>query len=118
MTARLEIRRVHWHPEHAIREVDRAAHEAEASGGERLLAAANSRVPHRSGFLEDSGTVTRTDDGVVVSYSAPYAPILRAHPDWDFQDGRSGRWFEEAIEDQADPIGGVIADTVRAGWPD
>ena len=113
----LHITRVRWHPEHAIREVDRASHDAEDQGGERLLEAANTRVPYLSGRLEESGEVTRTEDGVVVSYSAPYAPILRAHPDWAFHGGRSGRWFEEAIDDQADTIGGVIADTVEAGWP-
>ena len=113
----LQITRVRWRPERALREIDRASEDAEQAGGERLLEAANTRVPHRSGFLEESGTVTRTEEGVVVSYSAPYAPILRAHPDWDFLGGRSGRWFEEAIDDQADPIGGVIADTVEAGWP-
>lgn len=113
----LQITRVKWYPEAMLRDVDRLAGDSEEAGAQRLLDAANERVPYASGDLLDSGTITRTEDGAVVSYSVPYAPILRAHPDWDFQGGRSGRWLDEAVEENGEAIGSDMADHVRAGWP-
>lgn len=113
----LKITRVEWHPGEAMAAAHRAAEEAEQRGAERLFDAAQERVPYRFGDLADSGSIERVEDGVVVSYSAPYAPILRAHPEWDFGGGRSGRWLDEAIEDQSDAIEGEIVDTFRAVFP-
>jgi hypothetical protein len=113
----LDVKRVRWYPEDALRAIERTSADAEERGARNLLDAANQNVPRLSGELEGSGSVERVEDGVVVTYSAPYAPILRAHPEWDFQGGRSGRWLDEAIESGADAIGAEMSDTVRAGWP-
>ena len=114
----LTIDRVSWHPQAAAALADRLAHEATERGAHILLDAAQRRVPSATGSLEASARIASGEAGeVAVGYGATYAPILRAHAgDWDFH-GRSGRWLDEAEEQTAAEIGGVIAESFRSGWP-
>jgi len=113
----LHIDRIDWHPEPAISAVEAAGSEGEERGGEHLLEAANARVPFETGELEDSGSIARDGEQVVIGYSAPHAVYVHAHPDWNFENGRSGRWLEEAIDEEGAAVGDLLGDSVRAGWP-
>jgi hypothetical protein len=106
-----------WHPEHALAQIEHAAEEAELRGAQVLLNAANRRVPKDTGALEASGHVDRREGGAAVVYSAEHARYVHAHPEWTFQQGRSGHWLEEAIETSDREINLAEADTMRAEWP-
>jgi hypothetical protein len=51
-----------------------------------------------------------------VSYDVPYAPILRAHPEWNYQVGQ-GDFLDAAIESGASSIGADMEEAARAAWP-
>lgn len=113
----LRIDRIDWHPQRALATVDRLSARATERGGQVLLAGAQRRVPYRTGELAGSARLVAGDEGVAVGYEAEHARFLHAHPEWNFQGGRSGRWLDEAVEDEADVVGRVMADTFRSGWP-
>jgi hypothetical protein len=115
--ASMRIDQVSWHPEQAIEEIDLAGRRASIRGGEILLEAANQRVPYDTGELESSGELVESDDGASVGYTARQARYVHKHPEWHFQEGRSGHWLEEAIEATAPEVEAVVAETVRANWP-
>ena len=113
----LEVTRVDWDPAPAIDAADRLGRTALERAGGRLLEAAGQRVPVRTGALASSAQLAVDDDGVAVGYAAPHARVVHAHPEWQFAGGRSGRWLEEALAEEADATGALIADTIRSGWP-
>lgn len=113
----LHIDRVNWHPQHAIEAADRAGKDGAERGGQHLLEAANARVPFDTGELESSGSVRRDGELAVIGYEAAQGVFVHAHPEWHFQNGRSGRWLEEAIDEEGAAVGSLLGDSVRAGWP-
>lgn len=68
--------------------------EAAALEGLRLT---QFEVPHDEGTLQNSGTVERLKDGVVLGYHTPYAARLHEHPEYRFQKGRKGKYIEDPI---------------------
>lgn len=113
----LQITRADWHPEKALATAEQLGREATVRGGERLLESARTRVPYATGELAGSARLVADDEGVAVGYEAKHARFLHAHPEWNFEGGRSGRWLEETIEEEADAVGQVMTDTFRSGWP-
>lgn len=55
-------------------------------------------VPHDEGTLQNSGTVERITDGVVLGYHTPYAARLHEHPEYRFQKGRKGKYIEDPLK--------------------
>lgn len=71
-----------WFDGRPTRELARqVALQALADGGELVLTAAEEEIPHASGTMQRTGTVTEAseEDAVYVSFSTPYA--LRQHED-------------------------------------
>lgn len=70
--------------------------------GRAILDDANKHVPFEKGTLHDSGRVeevSRTGTTTaVISYSTPYARRLHEHPEYNFQNGREGKWLERALD--------------------
>lgn len=73
---------------------------------EEVLARANETVPHDEGTLEASGEASVAGQGLiaVVSYDTPYAVRLHEHPEYDFQQGRRGKWLEATLNESHDDI--------------
>jgi hypothetical protein len=114
----IQIDRVSWHPEHAIAEVDHLSAEAALRAGELIRARADERVPFLTGDLESSAMVNLGHDGeVAVGYSTDYATILHAHPEWNYNGGRSGRWLDEAVDMSEGEVALLMEETMRMGWP-
>ena len=113
----LAVTRVDWDPAPALEAADRLARDALERAGGRLLEAAGQRVPVRTGALASSAELAIDAEGVAVGYTAAHARYVHAHPEWQFAGGRSGRWLEEALAEEADATGALIADTIRSGWP-
>lgn len=85
---------------------------------ERLLALSSARVPLDQGTLMGSGTVipaTSPEKGAAVVYDTPYSARLHEHPEYNFQNGREGKYLETpALEARAE-LGAIVAKKVSDG---
>lgn len=57
-------------------------------------------VPFDIGTLEKSGNVLEIKDidkAVLIGWDTPYALRLYVHPEYNFQNGRKGRWADDWI---------------------
>lgn len=85
---------------------DRAAYAA----GEHLLGASNAHVPLEEGTLERSGAVSDPDNGAVtVSYDTPYAVAQHEDLTYEHDPGRTAKYLENAMHDEAATIRAIIA---------
>jgi hypothetical protein len=87
--------------------VKQAAMTALSGAAEYVLQKANTRVPLDEGSLQRSGIVSM-DNGdkpvAHISYDTPYAKRLHEHPEYNFQNGRQGKWLETTIEQEKDKV--------------
>ncbi|GAA3730105.1 hypothetical protein GCM10022239_03390 [Leifsonia bigeumensis] len=90
----------------------------ENKAAERLLALSSAEVPFEFGTLDESGAVLpaeNAEDGAAVTYDTPYAARLHEHPEYDFQNGRKGKYLEDpAIHNRAE-LGQILGAEVRRG---
>lgn len=80
--------------------------------GERLLALSALEVPHDVGDLEESGTVVNAEQpgqDTLVVYDRPQAARLHEHPEYNFQNGRKGKYLEDPAVQNATELGQIIA---------
>ncbi|WP_402843785.1 hypothetical protein [Microbacterium sp. GXS0129] len=83
---------------------------------ERGLALTAERVPLDLGTLVGSGAVepaSSPEDGAAITYNTPYAVRLHEHPEYNFQNGRQGKYVEEPLLTHADELGAIIAAEVN-----
>lgn len=85
-----------------------------AHAGERLLALSAAEVPLDQGTLMGSGSVSTPLGGgddveVQVVYDTPYAARLHEHPEYNFQNGRSGKYLENPAMENRDELLAIIA---------
>lgn len=73
--------------------------------GLELLRLSQKEVPHDEGTLQNSGTVEKIGNDLVVGYHTRYAAWLHEHPDFNFQDGRKGKYLEDPIIRNAQVLG-------------
>jgi len=97
-----------------VRDITRAAGDAEKAAAEELLTIANRRVPHDTGMLQASGRVIQDDTTTAVLYHAPYAH--RQHEDVTLRHktGREARWLARAAQRNSDHLQRVAAHVMRA----
>lgn len=90
----------------------------ETKAGERLLALSAEEVPLDIGTLLGSGTVvpaTDAEQGAQVVYDTPYAARLHEHPEYNFQQGRKGKFVEDpAVANRAE-LGAIIRTEATRG---
>jgi hypothetical protein len=85
---------------------------------ERLLALSAERAPLDVGTLVASGHVERAttpEEGAVVVYDTPYAARLHEHPEYQFQNGRQGKYLEGPAVENRKELGDIIRKQVRGG---
>lgn len=90
----------------------------ETKAAERLHALSSERVPLDLGTLVGSGTVEAASDpeaGAGVVYDTPYAARLHEHPEYNFQNGRQGKYLEEPALENKSELGDIIRKEVRGG---
>lgn len=78
---------------------------------ERLLALSTERAPLDIGTLIGSGTVepaTTPEEGAAVIFDTPYAARLHEHPEYNFQNGRQGKYVEEPALQNRKELGDII----------
>jgi len=99
-------------------DLDRRIMDGENLAAERLLALSAAEVPFDLGTLSESGTVepaTSPDGGAAVVYDTPYAKRHHEHPEYNFQNGRKGKYLEDPAMEHKDELGAIIAKKVADG---
>lgn len=85
-----------------------------AAAVEHLLNASNEHVPHEYGDLQSSGVASTDGLEGAVSYNTPYAVRQHEELTWRHNDGRTAKYLENAMNSEAETMGGIIADQIRA----
>lgn len=85
-------------------------------GNEILRIAANGIVPHDKGILQGSGHVepTANQTEVIVGYNTVYAARLHEHPEYNFKNGRQGKYLENPIKWNLGVFRKFIEDEIRS----
>ena len=104
--------RLHWYGAKASAALGFGAARALHAAADHVLDASNDNlVPLDDGELRDSGRASVDDNGLVaaVSYDTDYA--VRQHEQLDLQHdpGRSAKYLERALIDEAAPVRKIIA---------
>lgn len=55
-------------------------------------------VPHNIGTLQNSGFVQDDVDSAIVGYNTVYAARLHENPQFNFRNGRKGKYLEDPIK--------------------
>lgn len=87
----------------------------ETLAAHRLMALSTAVAPLEIGTLIGSAAVTPAEDpeeGAIVSYDTPYAARLHEHPEYNFQNGRQGKYLEEPAMQNRAELGAIIARAV------
>lgn len=94
--------RVDWRDAQVKGVVRGATKEAAMKAAEGILEDANLHVPFEIGTLHDSGRVDESSrtgtTTAVISYNTPYARRLHENPQYNFKNGREGKWLERALD--------------------
>ena len=82
---------------------------------EFLLDEMNKIVPHDEGFLESTGDyeIDPQEATAIISYNTPYAVRLHEHPEYNFQNGRCGKWVEITINKYGDQAMKYLAQALK-----
>ena len=93
--------------------IDAATERAARLGAEHVLTESRALVPHEEGTLERSGKVTADGTTAAVSYDTPYA--VRQHEDLNLRhdDGRTAKYLERPLHEQADTVAAIAAQQLR-----
>lgn len=78
-----------------------------------ILRLASERVPHDKGTLQNSGTVQQIGRSIFVGFNMVYAAYLHEHPEFNFREGRQGKYLENAIRENKDSLGLDYAQSVK-----
>ncbi|MEV0379806.1 hypothetical protein [Nonomuraea sp. NPDC050643] len=97
--------------EEVTAEIRRAASRGLRLGTEHVLSVSNQRVPHDVGDLERSGStvVDRQDLVGIISYDTPYARIQHENLDYQHKAGRTAKFLELALREEAETVKLIIA---------
>jgi hypothetical protein len=92
--------RINWYGSQVDAAVKASALKGLLEGAEYLLEEADRDVPHDTGALQDTGETSLSPEEMkaTVSYDTPYAMRLHEHPGYHFQNGRKGKWLEDAFK--------------------
>lgn len=107
-----------WRGEEAKQRVLDAATAALRDAAEAILTESHKEVPHDTGTLQRSGTVTVGQEGggpvAVVSYNTPYARRLHEHPEYRFAKGRKAKYLEDPFKRMAPRAIKFVRDRIKA----
>ncbi|AGK80400.1 hypothetical protein SFUL_5512 [Streptomyces microflavus DSM 40593] len=107
--------RLQWNGEAVIRGTRAGAARGLRLGAEHVLQVSRGRAPIEEGTLERSGTATVDEDELraAVAYDTPYA--VRQHEEMDYRHdaGRTAKYLEGPMAEEADTVGEIIAAEMR-----
>ncbi|MGC5343646.1 hypothetical protein [Streptomyces sp. DT171] len=107
--------RLTWNGAAVIRGAKAGAARGLRLGAEHVLQVSRGRVPIEEGTLERSGTATVDEQTLTaaVAYDTPYA--VRQHEEMDYRHdaGRTAKYLELPMAEEADTVGEIIAAEMR-----
>ncbi|MFD3902970.1 hypothetical protein HXS80_20495 [Streptomyces sp. CB04723] len=107
--------RLTWNGDAVIRGTRASAARGLRLGAEHVLQVSRGRAPIEEGTLERSGTATVDEDELraAVAYDTPYA--VRQHEEMDYRHdaGRTPKYLELPMAEEAGTVGEIIAAEMR-----
>lgn len=94
--------------------IDPARQKAEKMVGDEILRLSNIEVPFDEGILALSGRVDTFPDHVEVGYHTKYAHRLHEHPEYNFKNGRKGKYLEDPIKNNLSRLEEIVGRTLSA----
>ena len=94
--------------------IDPAKQKAEKMAGDEILRLSNIEVPFDKGTLANSGRVDTFTDHVEVGYHTKYAHRLHEHPEYNFKNGRKGKYLEDPIKHNLSRLEKLVGKTLSA----
>ncbi|MBB6415835.1 hypothetical protein [Streptomyces sp. AK010] len=112
MTARA---RLTWNGAAALRGTRAGAIRGLRLAAEHVLERARARVPIEEGTLERSGVASVDEEALTaaVSFDTPYAVRQHENLNYRHDSGRSAKYLEGPLTEQADTVAAIIAAQVR-----
>jgi len=94
--------------------IDPAKQKAEKMAGDEILRLSNIEVPFDKSTLANSGRVDTFTDHVEVGYHTKYAHRLHEHPEYNFKNGRKGKYLEDPIKHNLSRLEKLVGKTLSA----
>lgn len=106
---------MHWDDSHARRAAQDGAAHGLTLGTEHLLGVSRNRAPIEEGTLERSGEASVDASALkgAVSYNTPYAVRQHEELDWQHDPGRTAKYLEGPLAEEADTIQDLVAAAIR-----
>jgi len=99
--------------------VDPARNKALKMVGDEILRLSNKEVPFDKGTLANSGRVDThpltPKDTVEVGYHTRYAHRLHEHPEYNFKNGRKGKYLEDPIKHNLTRLSEIVGYEMSGG---
>ena len=95
--------------------IDPAKQKAEKMVGDEILRLSNKEVPFDIGTLALSGRVDTFPDHVEVGYHTKYAHRLHEHPEYNFKNGRKGKYLEDPIKHNLKRLSDIVGYEMGGG---
>ncbi|HUR06996.1 MAG TPA: hypothetical protein VM347_30935 [Nonomuraea sp.] len=101
--------------EEVTAEIRRAAARGLNLATEHVLSVSNQRIPNDDGILERSGTPVVDEASLrgVISYDTPYAIAQHENLDYRHEPGRTAKFLELALREEAEVVKALIAKEIR-----
>jgi hypothetical protein len=111
------ITQLFWNQQSIINGVRGDAMKGLRAGAEFLLTETIKTTPKDEGILIQSGKVSHDSSKVeaAVSFDTPYAVRLHEHPEYNFQNGRRGKYLEKTLNEQRQTLINLIAQVMQGG---
>lgn len=108
--------RITWNGRQALATLRAATKIGVADALEHLLTESNKIAPLDEGTLTRSGD-TDIEDGMngvkgSVFYDTPYAARLHEHPEYNFQNGREGKYLEKVVNREVSTVREYISRSI------
>lgn len=80
-----------------------------------ILRLSQAEVPHDIGLLQNSGHVEPEIGGAIVGYNKVYAARLHENPQYNFKNGRKGKYLEDPIKQNMSALLDFIGNIIGRG---
>lgn len=107
--------RLTWNGDAVLRGTRAGAARGLRLGSEHVLQVSRGRAPIEEGTLERSGTATVDEDELraAVAFDTPYAVVQHERMDLRHDAGRTAKYLEGPMNEEADTVGEIIAAEMR-----
>lgn len=105
-----------WDGEKVRATLENATFDGLQQAAEHLLGVAKERAPHEEGTLANSGTVTsdESEGRVAVAFDTVYARRQHEELTWRHDEGKTAKYLEDPMHEEAETMLAMIAQTGRA----